>query len=127
MDEITREDFERYLEAQKQWTDAIGKAHQPTTPSNSSSSQALFNVNAGNPAMWIAVWISTICCAVVVTMTWNWREDQTKQMVSVAEQARKLDNANDKLSIILQWAPKLAKEVDDEMKRKENDHAHDKP
>ena len=127
MDEITREDFERYLEAQKQWTDAIGKAHQPTMPSNSSSSQALFNVNAGNPAMWIAVWISTICCAVVVTMTWNWREDQTKQMVSVAEQARKLDNANDKLSIILQWAPKLAKEVDDEMKRKENDHAHDKP
>jgi biopolymer transport protein ExbB/TolQ len=86
-----------------------------------------FSVNAGSPAMWIAVWISTICCAIVVTMTWNWREDQTKQMISSQEQARKLDNANDKLSIILQWAPKLAKEVDDEMKQKEIDHAHDKP
>jgi biopolymer transport protein ExbB/TolQ len=87
----------------------------------------LSHMNAGSPAMWIAVWISTICCAIVVTMTWNWREDQTKQMISSQEQARKLDNANDKLSIILQWAPKLAKEVDDEMKQKEIDHAHDKP
>jgi len=85
------------------------------------------SVSAGNPAMWIAVWISTICCAIVVTMTWNWREEQTKQVVSSAEQEHKLENANDKLSIILQWAPKLAKEVDDQMKQKDIHHEQSKP
>lgn len=94
---------------------------------NKAVGNATISVSAGNPAMWIAVWISTICCAVVATMTWNWREEQTKQVVAAAEQEHKLENANDKLSIILQWAPKLAKEVDDEMKQKENSHASRKP
>jgi len=129
MDDLTREDFERYLMAMEKSTDVLAKLQQSAPAVTATSGSQHFNVNAGNPAMWIAVWISTICCAIVVTMTWNWREDQTKQVILAAEQEHKLENANDKLSIILQWAPKLAKEVDDQMKQKqlENDHAHNKP
>lgn len=76
-------------------------------------------LHAGGIGLWIAVWVSTLCCAVMLFNSWNAREEQIRQSIADAEMQRHIDNANDKLSIILQWAPHLAKEVDDEMKRRQ--------
>ncbi len=71
---------------------------------NTSTSQTIA-VNAGGPAVWIAVWIASLCCAVMLTLSMVSRADQI-------DEKRRVDLANDKLSVILQWAPDLAKKVD---------------
>lgn len=73
------------------------------------ASQTL-TINAGGVGVWIAVWIASICCAVMLTLSFVSRMDQI-------DQKRRLDLANDKLSVILQWAPELSKKVDDQISK----------
>jgi hypothetical protein len=73
-------------------------------PSGASNTQTL-TLDTGSKALWVGVYISSICCAVVMTIAIMARGDQV-------DQARRLDLANDKLSVILQWSPELAKKVD---------------
>lgn len=78
---------------------------------NSTNSQTM-TIDAGGPAVWIAVWIASICCAVMLTLSMVSRSDQI-------DQKRRIDLANDKLSVVLQWAPELAKKVDQSVHEKE--------
>ena len=79
-------------------------------------------VNNGDRSRSVAIWVCSFCCLTMFFMAWTWREDQMKQAIQYNDQSRRLDLANDKLSIILQWAPKLSKEVDDEMQRRQERH-----
>jgi hypothetical protein len=74
-------------------------------PSVATNTQ-IIKVDAGGFGVWAALWLASICCAVMLTLTFVSRADQI-------DQKRRIDLANDKLSVILQWAPELAKKVDD--------------
>lgn len=93
-------------DALKEYTDVM-KRHDAGSNSNIST----MSVNAGPVGMWIAVWVATVCCAVMLTLSMVSRADQI-------DQKRRLDVANDKLSVILQWAPELAKKVDQQTTEK---------
>jgi|ERR1700761_6326684 len=84
---------------------------QEKNQSANSNSQTM-TIDAGGPAVWFAVWIATVCCAVMLTLSMVSRADQI-------DQKRRLDVANDKLSVILQWAPELAKKVDAQVTKQE--------
>lgn len=79
---------------------------------NTSTNSQTMTIDAGGPAVWFAVWIATVCCAVMLTLSMVSRADQI-------DQKRRLDVANDKLSVILQWAPELAKKVDAQVTKQE--------
>lgn len=76
--------------------------HSPTVAGNTQ----IIKIDAGGFGVWAALWLASICCAVMLTLTFVSRADQI-------DQKRRIDLANDKLSVILQWAPDLAKKVDD--------------
>jgi len=80
---------------------------------NQNTSTQSITIDAGGPAVWVAVWIATVCCAVMLTLTFVSRADQI-------DQKRRIDVANDKLSVILQWAPDLAKKVDEQVTKQES-------
>jgi hypothetical protein len=80
----------------------------------SSSGNATITINAGGPALWVAVWFSTLACAVMLTIAMLSRND-------LVDQSRRLDLANDKLSIILQWAPDLKNIVDKQIQQQKKD------
>jgi hypothetical protein len=113
--EDLQEQVDRYVTTSQKIIDTLNRYSSLSVSGNGSSN---VNINAGGPALWIAVWVCTICCILSLYIAWDSRQSEIKQAVAMAEQSRRLDNANDKLSIILQWAPKLAKEVDAEMDRK---------
>lgn len=79
-------------------------------PTSSGNTQ-IIKIDAGGFGVWAALWLASICCAVMLTITLVSRADQI-------DQKRRLDVANDKLSVILQWAPELAKKVDDSTNQK---------
>lgn len=78
------------------------KLHAPSSVGNTQ----IIKIDAGGAGVWAALWLASICCAVMLTLTFVSRADQI-------DQKRRIDLANDKLSVILQWAPELAKKVDD--------------
>ena len=78
--------------------------------SSKPNNSATISVNAGGPALWVAVWFSTLACAVMLTVAMLSRND-------LVDQSRRLDLANDKLSIILQWAPQLKDIVDKQIQQ----------
>lgn len=82
--------------------------------SRGNSNQSNVNINAGGPALWVAVWFSTLACAVMLTIAMLSRND-------LVDQSRRLDLANDKLSIILQWAPELKNIVDKQIQQQQKD------
>lgn len=75
-------------------------------------------VNTSDKGRLIAVWICAFCCSAMAFMAWSWHEEQIKQAIQVADQNRRLDQANDRLSIVLQWAPHLSREVENEMNQR---------
>lgn len=80
------------------------------TDRSSSVGNATITINAGGPALWIALWFSTVACAIMLTIAVLSRND-------LVDQSRRLDLANDKLSIILQWAPQLKDIVDKQIQQ----------
>lgn len=82
--------------------------------SRGNSNQSTVSINAGGPALWVAVWFSTLACAVMLTIAMLSRND-------LVDQSRRLDLANDKLSIILQWAPELKNIVDKQIQQQQKD------
>ena len=69
------------------------------------------SIDVGSKALWIAVWICTICCVITLTAVIDIRSTEI-------ENARKLEADADRLSILLQWAPNLRDEVNREMEKR---------
>jgi|ERR1700761_511066 len=76
------------------------------------------HLDAGSKMLWVAVWISTLCCVYMLGTTARMDDKVNEMQSSQLEQARKLEADADRLSIILQWAPSLRDEVNREMERK---------
>lgn len=102
-------------EAAKQLTEAFSKLdrtiRETMRPGEISGNSQIIKIDAGGFGVWAALWLASICCAVMLTMTFISRADQI-------DAKRRLDLANDKLSVILQWSPELAKKVDDSVQHK---------
>ncbi len=86
---------------------------QPT-PQNANT-QTL-SIDAGGKALWFVAFIATICCVVTFIVSLDQRDRNESMQLQLNDVSRKLDVAQDKLSIILQWAPNLRDEVNKEMK-----------
>lgn len=76
-------------------------------------------IDAGSKALWFGLWLATTCCIVMFIMGLEQRDKIDNMQVQLTDVSRKLDVAQDKLSIVLQWAPSLRDEVNKEMKDKE--------
>ena len=89
-------------EALSEYTDLMRRAH---TPSGTTNKQEI-HLNAGGIGIWIC---ATLCLVMfVITLGIGWL---------YLDASRRLDVANDKLSIILQWAPQLRDIVDKSIKK----------
>jgi hypothetical protein len=75
-------------------------------------------LDTGSRSMWFAVWLATLCCVVMFLQGQADRDKLASMQVQLIDTSRKLDVAQDKLSIVLQWAPNLREEVNKEMKDK---------
>lgn len=76
-------------------------------------------IDAGSKALWFGLWLATTCCIVMFIMGLEQRDKIDNMQVQLTDVSRKLDVAQDKLSIVLQWAPNLRDEVNKEMKEKD--------
>jgi len=74
------------------------------------------NVNAGG---W-GVLIALIMVAFLAGLNISQASQQAKMAAEMSDIRRRNDVANDKLSVILQWSPELAKKVDDSINQKGN-------
>lgn len=75
-------------------------------------------IDTGSKFLWFAIWIATFCCVVMFIQNQNDRDRLAVMQSQLIDTSRKLDVAQDKLSIVLQWAPNLRDEVNKEMKEK---------
>jgi hypothetical protein len=67
MDDLTQEDFKRFIEAQKEWTEAVSKLREITGAVNSSTSGNMtLNVNAGGWSVLILLAISSFVLGIAV-------------------------------------------------------------
>lgn len=107
MIEISEEQLER---VEKILTKALD-----SHPKGNSNTQTL-SIDAGGKALWFAVWLATVCCIVMFVMSLDQRDKNQSMQIQLTDVSRKLDVAQDKLSIVLQWAPNLRDEVNKEMK-----------
>jgi hypothetical protein len=98
-----REAADRLTEA---FRNLDGTIREAMRSGQGSGNTQIIKIDAGGFGVWAALWMASLCCAVMLTMTFVSRADQI-------DQKRRLDVANDKLSVILQWSPELAKKVDD--------------
>lgn len=76
-------------------------------------------IHYGTKAMWVAVWLATTACLIMYLQGQQDRDKLAAMQIQLIDTSRKLDVAQDKLSIVLQWAPTLRDEVNKEMTKKE--------
>lgn len=72
------------------------------------------NVNAGGWGILIAL----VMVAFLAGLNISQAASEAKMASEISDIRRRNDVANDKLSVILQWAPELAKKVDDSTNKK---------
>jgi len=87
-------------------------------PKMNSNTQTL-TIDAGNKALWFVACTSSLCCIVMFVLSLSQHETISMMRADLSDATRQLSVAQDKLSIILQWAPNLRDEVNKEMKDKE--------
>lgn len=77
------------------------------------------NINAGG----VGVLIALLACAFLAGLNLTQSANNAKLAAEVNDIRRRNDLANDKLSIVLQWAPELAKKVDASTTTKKGENA----
>lgn len=90
---LTPADLRELKESVRSFITAIDRTAPMPAVSNSNTN----NINMGSL---VAAWISSICCAIVLTIVVLSRIDQV-------DQGRKIDRLQDHETIILQYAPQL--------------------
>lgn len=72
------------------------------------------NINAGG----VGVLLALLACAFLAGLNITQAINNAKMSAEINDIRRRNDLANDKLSVVLQWSPELAKKVDDSINKK---------
>ena len=100
MDDLTREDFERYIAAIERSTDVLSKMQQNTTAVAATSGNMTLTVNAGGWSVLILLVVSFFVLGVAVTTSFS----SVGRMNNIE---RRQDRQDDYLQAIYSIAPQL--------------------
>jgi len=107
MDDLTRDDFERYLQAQKEWTDTINKINQ-VVPSNAvSSGNMTLNLNAGGWSVLIILVIASIVLGIAMDASLTTHSQMSDVRADMRAMQQRQDRQDDYLQAIYSVAPQL--------------------
>ena len=114
MDSLTREERQELLLALQ----AVANGLRTLNPSQSNQGTSSIEVNAGGASVWVAAWIASIACALMLGMAFVggfWMLRETNQSAQERAELRRRDaDFQDYISAIYQAAPELQKRIEAE-------------
>ena len=102
MDDLTREDFERYLVAMEKSTDVLAKLQQNTPAVATTSGNMSLTVNAGGWSMMILLVVSAFVLGIAIFSSFS----SATRMNNIE---RRQDRQDDYVNTIYQYAPQIPK------------------